>query len=317
MKFLNKKEQVLDLQLTQYGKYLLSNGKFKPEYYAFFDTDILYDGTYTGNSESQNDIHNRIKEVPQLEAQYLFHGVETEVLKINKTIKSGGQDAEGRYKEIGSKKIQPTPEKHYSLTAPLGTISLESVSAPAWSIDIRKGEMTGSVDFKSGDHANLKIPQLGMKSIKYETTIKQVPMNADFGAETDLGMLTNEFPDGSYVEVTEDEMLIDFIELNSIDGSDNFQIEVFEIENEEINGTIIKENLIPLSFVSHKVQLVKDGILLDEEQLQTDTVDLDPSCVEYFFEILTDEEAVQEEQAMMIKRDIYKSNVRAEDIDPC
>ena len=45
-KFLNKKEQVYDLQLTSYGKYLLSIGKFKPVYYAFFDDNVLYDKTY-------------------------------------------------------------------------------------------------------------------------------------------------------------------------------------------------------------------------------------------------------------------------------
>ena len=46
-KFLNKKEQVYDLKLTSYGKYLLSIGRFKPVYYAFFDDNVLYDKTYT------------------------------------------------------------------------------------------------------------------------------------------------------------------------------------------------------------------------------------------------------------------------------
>ena len=42
-KFLNKKEQVIDFQLTPYGNYLLSTGVFKPAYYAFYDSNILYD----------------------------------------------------------------------------------------------------------------------------------------------------------------------------------------------------------------------------------------------------------------------------------
>ena len=41
MEFFNKKEEVIDLQLTQYGKYLLSLGKFKPVYYAFYDDGIV------------------------------------------------------------------------------------------------------------------------------------------------------------------------------------------------------------------------------------------------------------------------------------
>jgi len=42
MKFFDPKQDVLDIQLTQYGKHLLSSGKFRPVYYAFFDDDILY-----------------------------------------------------------------------------------------------------------------------------------------------------------------------------------------------------------------------------------------------------------------------------------
>ena len=80
-KFLNKKEQVYDLQLTSYGHYLLSIGSFKPKYYTFLDDNILYDKRYaevyyrndspTTTTESslsntsvvgeqQNEIHKRI-----------------------------------------------------------------------------------------------------------------------------------------------------------------------------------------------------------------------------------------------------------------
>ena len=45
-KFLNKKEQVYDLKLTSYGRYLFSIGSFKPTYYAFFDDNITYDSRY-------------------------------------------------------------------------------------------------------------------------------------------------------------------------------------------------------------------------------------------------------------------------------
>ena len=40
--FFNKKEEMLEVQLTEYGKYLLSMGKLDPAYYAFFDDEILY-----------------------------------------------------------------------------------------------------------------------------------------------------------------------------------------------------------------------------------------------------------------------------------
>ena len=85
MEFFNKKEDVLEIKLTQYGKYLLSKGKFKPHYYAFFDDNILYDQQYSGRStkESQNQIEGRIQEeTPALRTQYVYSGIETEIVKI-------------------------------------------------------------------------------------------------------------------------------------------------------------------------------------------------------------------------------------------
>ena len=51
MEFFDKKEEVLDVQLTEYGKYLLSTGRMRPVYYAFFDDDILYDTNAASFSE--------------------------------------------------------------------------------------------------------------------------------------------------------------------------------------------------------------------------------------------------------------------------
>ena len=66
MTFFNRKEDVLDIQITQFGKHLLSKGVFKPVYYAFFDDDLLYDGEFGGFSEHQNNIEDRIKETPRM-----------------------------------------------------------------------------------------------------------------------------------------------------------------------------------------------------------------------------------------------------------
>ena len=50
MAFFNKKEEVMDIELTQYGKYLLSQGKFKPVFYAFFDEFYNRFGKYVAAS---------------------------------------------------------------------------------------------------------------------------------------------------------------------------------------------------------------------------------------------------------------------------
>jgi len=76
MEFFNKKEDVLDIELTPFGELLLSKGKFKPEYYAFFDDGVLYDSSYANVTEIQNETKKRIKEVPRLKTQYQFRGGE-------------------------------------------------------------------------------------------------------------------------------------------------------------------------------------------------------------------------------------------------
>ena len=44
VKFFDQKQEVIQIELTPYGRQLLSEGKFSPSYYAFYDTNILYDG---------------------------------------------------------------------------------------------------------------------------------------------------------------------------------------------------------------------------------------------------------------------------------
>ena len=65
-KFINRQEEVLQIQMTPYGKSLFSQGKFDPVYYTYYDDDILYDGAYAGLSESQNNIVDRIKTTERL-----------------------------------------------------------------------------------------------------------------------------------------------------------------------------------------------------------------------------------------------------------
>ena len=70
MTFFDKKQDVLKIELTPYGRSLLSNGKLMPKYYAFFDDDIVYDISTIGATEDQDAIKNRIlSETPRLRPQ--------------------------------------------------------------------------------------------------------------------------------------------------------------------------------------------------------------------------------------------------------
>ena len=49
MSFFNKKEDVIKVEITPHGRKMLSEGRFKPYCYAFFDDDILYDIKYSAS----------------------------------------------------------------------------------------------------------------------------------------------------------------------------------------------------------------------------------------------------------------------------
>ena len=76
MEFFDKKEEVLDIELTPYGEFLLAKGKFKPDQYAFFDEEIMYDGEYGNIAEFQNEIKDRIKGNARIKPWVIYKSVE-------------------------------------------------------------------------------------------------------------------------------------------------------------------------------------------------------------------------------------------------
>jgi len=85
MRFLDQKEEVIDLELTPTGTRLLQLGAFQPASYCFFDDDILYDSRWAcksgsmDNYETQNEIETRIQDVPRLQAIRAKFSVETNI----------------------------------------------------------------------------------------------------------------------------------------------------------------------------------------------------------------------------------------------
>ena len=271
MAFLNKKEDVIDLELTQYGKYLVSQGKFKPTYYAFYDDDIIYDQRYAtgGGLETQKDIENRILvDTPTLSAQYLFHSVDN--LEM--------QDGYSRTDEMESEKIQQVPEKHYALNNPIASSELATDKAPAFDITLKKGEIKRSETTISGSvneaFSIQQVPQIKMKDVKYFITVKDDEGNDNF--------IVDRYEDGTYLHVQDNYILLEVEENNVPINRDNFELEVYVVDD---NNKI----QYPLYFSETK-EMVVDGILLDEEE-QTPQGPPAVDEVRYYFDILTDDAA--------------------------
>jgi hypothetical protein len=80
MAFFDKKEDVIHIEMTPYGRKLLAWGKFKPHSFRAFDNDILYDSQMINKTEKQNESKNRvIKETPKLKQNGSVTGVESSI----------------------------------------------------------------------------------------------------------------------------------------------------------------------------------------------------------------------------------------------
>jgi hypothetical protein len=300
MKFFNKQEQVIDIQLTQYGKYLLSNGKFKPVYYAFFDDGILYDSEYGFGPQDQKDIQNRIKsDTPQLEGQYNFRGVESQVRKANTLIRSNAEWEKRYFEDLAIRPPDTITDNQYALQNIIGSSDLNSEYIPSWNIQFLIGQVSSSARttswVKEPTGSALNTPQIRVENVVYKTAIKQLSDASQIAEDADSAIYGNE-----YIDVFSDDggILLDISEANIDFEKEGYEIEVYEVDEEQVsNGKGgIREVLTPLYFIKYPEQ-IKDGILLDNvspiDELDITGMseyELDPRYVEYFLEIDVDNE---------------------------
>ena len=331
---MDKKEEVIDIELTPYGKQLLSMGKMKPVYYAFFDDNIMYDGEYAGITEDQNIIQNRITELtPQLQTQYKFTS-------------KGNEGTEVDFGN-GEKISTIAPLKKESLSSPLGSSRSSGGSYPAINLRMLSGHVSGyDLDYVT-EFGLKKIPQINI-DINYRVQKGSFDMTKfgdtappmddisviDVAPPTAAGTLRSDLaPDGSFINIEQATVLMDIVEKNTDFEMENFNIEVFEVA----------EELIPLSFARKTQSNVVNGILIDvtpEEDIKSIT--LSPSNVEYYFDIYvdsnidrevinnsvsvlkskglyTDKDYVNEDNVLIreVISDIYGTNVDITDIKDC
>lgn len=289
MTFFNNKEEVINIELTPYGKHLLSKGKWKPVYYEFYDDDVVYDNEYAGITEKQEEAQQRISETPRVKTQYSFDGAETRYKEYRKQIIEQKVDRKLALQASLEKR------KNFSLTSlALSNSSLQSKEVPAWSVDMFKGKIesiSSSVDV-SGLPNNLY--KLNLEKINYKLSAKQreqdsevveLQDNQQVGGTSDLNEMHVTFDDNTYVQVDEDYLLLHIKEENVEILKENFDMFVYEIEIDNKTGKEIEK---PLYFTKEQERVV-DGILLDDQQERVEGY-MGPEYISHYFNIYTDKE---------------------------
>jgi len=228
MKFLNKQEQVIDLQLTQHGKYLLSTGKFKPVYYAFFDDGILYDSSYANLTQSQKNAQNRIKnETPTLQTQYNFRGVESGVRKITEYVKSQEEWEKRFFQDLTIRPPETLTDTQYALQNMIGTSNYNSDKVPAWNVSFLIGDITSSATTTSWIKGNaqnrINIPQITASNIVYNTKFRNITAADEIETE-DPNLYGNQYLD--VFADKEEGILLDISQLNIEFEKEQYEIQV-------------------------------------------------------------------------------------------
>jgi|ETNvirnome_6_100_1030635.scaffolds.fasta_scaffold03051_2 hypothetical protein len=244
MEFFNKKEDVLDVQLTEYGKYLLSQGRMKPAYYAFFDDEVLYDLSASGDqNEAQKDVDRRIRyETPNLRPQSNTTGVETRVRQFQKAVQKNANKKALTVNSIdfadAFENVPHFDQKFFVATDPLGSSDLKSTYDPAWGVNLLHNEISSSTDYYTvnltSSAATLnngvikEIPQINI-TLDYKTFYTKNTM-----AGPDFEILASLNAEGINLALEKNYILIDVQEHNTNYEKENFYIEVFESGSDDM-----------------------------------------------------------------------------------
>lgn len=225
-RFLNKKEEVIDLKLTSYGKYLLSIGSFKPVYYAFYDDNVLYDSQYAERTETQNEARKRIKEDTQyLEGLVLFEDLEEKVMRKD--------ESELNYFQIDIVPTKEVPRKDvFRFDQALGDAFLqgETQQAPAWKVVALQTAISSSAFFDVRN--NTRVPQINISaSYTLKTMAFEDYENANFNSTDPRKhtLVTPPFADRKVIYLETQDPLLYVEEVNTELLVENYDVEVFEI----------------------------------------------------------------------------------------
>lgn len=289
MSFFDKKEDVLEIVLTPHGRSLLSKGKLMPAYYAFLDDDVIYDVASVGDTEANYQVKERILE-------------NTLSLKPQ----TNHSDLMVKFTENSPDLTNDVVKKNVYT---LGTSDVLEDYAPAWNVQLRKGEITSTSRTIEVEDKPLNIPQINVEieyalSVANTNTIKQ-RRGINQSAERPMSVI---YTDGTYLKVDEEQILAQILEENGFKHSDKLEIEVFKFDDAEI------EKLIPLKFMKRNKEFQNDLYIPDEEITSSNIDDITPETVEYYFDVRVDKEIPKEIEEGVIA-DVYSTRVT--DIEDC
>jgi hypothetical protein len=295
MSFFNKKEEVINIELTSYGKRLLGLGKFKPVYYSFFDDDIIYDYEWAGITEQQSEIQTRITSSATLKPQVVYTDLGVKARQVIFENRSLDPHAPPAAYTI----LPDIQQNDFVYAKPLGKSSLSSEYAPAWSILVNNSPLSSSSPSLTGSYENLPIPQLNA-NVDFDLRLitprqrNQVTPGGSILREYDV---LRDFDDGTMILLRKRDVVLQIIEQHTDFQRENFDFEVFEITSSVNDGT------------SHYPE---SQFCFTNDDIPNDiVVEGDPSFIEYFLDIIVDDEIDQQTLCDMMTKSEERNRFEA------
>lgn len=258
MTFFNKKEDVIKIELTSHGKNLLSHGKLKPAYYAFYDDNILYNTDKAGFSETNAESKGRILSgTVYQKPQTNYRGVE-----------SRNSDMRGW-------------ETENHLLYPIGTNRVEEDNLNGWNVTfLHNTASTVSKTYGSSTISTLNIPQVEC-TVEYKLVVESI---ADAYIKNKISTLTPDVAFGeNFVHIKDQQLLVEISEKNGFKHKDSLEVEVYLFEQDESTFKRLK-------FEKERDRIQND-ILVEKSTLDDlfgEPPDNNADYVGYFFDLAFD-----------------------------
>jgi len=225
-----------------------------------------------------------------------FESAETRIKKVTQTPETVHLDIDE--KAMLLQQQQPTETRYYALGGALGTSRLTSHNAPAWKVNMLKGEIKETFINHTGSIRNEIIPQIQLELstsvrpiIVDESKFKEYESLGDANLnqnieDYNLQMFT-EFEDGSSFQIENDTVVLEIQELHAPLGNLNFDIEVYEVEYDENNN----EQLNLLKFHKTQIHMLKnDFVRKTQPSYSTVNPQENKKYNEYYMDIFFDAE---------------------------
>ena len=347
MTYLDPKEDVFDFELTPHGKFLFSQGKFKPTFYSFSDEDV----NYTLITE-QNKVNDRVLEetvytrinprnrqtLDNVSVSYVANSYSPSTVSGREPGLFGASGTENvPEKSVSEMDLDNIIVKTLTINKSLGNISLGSQKGPKLKISVLDGKIVNASNFLSLTPTTI----LASDNEKYEVAIPQIDMDINYKSsvidsrlevrekiikidDTISGNGIRSFLDGGQIVVETDQIVLMIEEENTYDLYDNFDIEVFEIsdsDNEQLNDNVLRKlkfSLDPLFDTN-----IKDNFFLEKPSFQPNTSQTAEQVITtygnvreagYYLSVLTDSyEEISDEMICSLIKEL-KSNDIALDI---